>query len=117
MPGSVEVSDLDPSVTDQIPVMQDPAGSFIDVEQLSYYVWVNAEKSPAYRKKTLYLFLAEGVDEMLAIRSDVPAAASASAMAPVRLPVLLEDLRATMAQWLGVPVPGGSGRPILPLVS
>jgi hypothetical protein len=106
-----------PRRSDQIPITRDPAGSFIDVEQLSYYVWVNAEKSPAYRKKTLYLFLAEGVDEMLAIRSDVPAAASASAMAPVRLPVLLEDVRATMAQWLGVPVPGGSGRPILPLVS
>jgi hypothetical protein len=54
--------------SDQIPVAQDPVGSFIDVEQLSYYVWLNAEKNPAYRNKTLYLFLAEGVNEMLAIR-------------------------------------------------
>jgi len=104
-----------PRRSDQIPITQDPVGSFIDVEQLSYYVWVNAEKNPAYRGKTLYLFLAEGVDEMLAIRSDLPAA-TATALAPARLPVL-EDVCATMAQWLGVPVPDGSGRPILPLVS
>ena len=93
-------------------MIEDPAGSFIDVEQLSYYVWLNAEKSPAYRNKTLYLFLAEGVDEMLAIRSDVPAA-TAAGLAPARL----SDVCATMAQWLGVPAPAGSGRPIVPLVS
>src|SRR2546426_12482818 len=96
-----------PRATDHIPVSQDPAGSFIDVEQLSYYVWLNAERSPAYRQKTLYLFLAEGVDEMLAIRSDMPAAA-ASGLAPARL----SDVCATMAHWQGVPVPDPSGRPI-----
>jgi hypothetical protein len=99
-----------PRRSDQIPVTQDPVGSFIDVEQLSYYIWLNAEKNPAYRKKTLYVFLAEGVDEMLAIRSDVPAA-TASGLAPARL----SDVCATMAHWLGVPVP--DGRPIRPLVS
>ena len=83
--------------TDHVPVAQDPAGSFIDVEQLSYYVWVNAEKNPAYRRKTLYLFLAEGVDEMLAIgpgMADKPAAAISA--------VRLSDVCATMALWLGV---------------
>jgi len=98
-----------PRATDHIPVSQDPAGSFIDVEQLSYYVWLNAERSPAYREKTLYLFLAEGVDEMLAIRSGMPAAASPP---PARLP----DVCATMAHWLGVPVPDPSGQPIERLV-
>jgi hypothetical protein len=97
---------------DHIPTAQDPIGSFIDVEQLSYYVWLNAEKNPAYRKKTLYLFLAEGVNEMLAIRSDGPAA-TASRIAPARL----SDVCATMAHWLGVSVPGQSGRPIEPLLS
>jgi hypothetical protein len=96
-----------PRPSDQIPVAQDPAGSFVDVEQLSYYVWLNAEKSPAYRKRTLYLFLAEGVDEMLAIRSDAPATAR-SGLTRARL----SDVRATMAQWLGVSVPSGAGRPI-----
>jgi hypothetical protein len=96
-----------PRASDHIPVTQDPAGSFIDAEQLSYYIWLNAEKNPAYRTRTLYLFLAEGVDEMLAIRSDMPAATTSSA-APARL----SDVCATMAQWLGVPAPAGSGRPI-----
>ena len=96
-----------PRPTDQIPIAQDPAGSFIDVEQLSYYVWLNAEKNPAYRKKTLYLFLAEGADEMLAIRSDAP-----GAVAPRATPARLSDVHATMVQWLGVPVPNGTGRPI-----
>jgi hypothetical protein len=101
-----------PRASDQIPMIQDPVGSFIDVEQLSYYVWLNAEKSPAYRKKTLYLFLAEGVDEMLAIRSDVPIATT-SGLAPSRL----SDVCATMADWLGVPVPESPGKPIVPLIA
>ncbi|HEX6639771.1 MAG TPA: hypothetical protein VF215_01595, partial [Thermoanaerobaculia bacterium] len=65
-----------PRATDQIPEIEDPTGSFVDVEQLSYYVWLNAEKTPAYRNRTLYLFLAEGVDEMLAVRSDLAGTAS-----------------------------------------
>ena len=101
-----------PRASDHLPIVQDPVGSFIDVEQLSYYVWLNAEKSPAYRGKTLYLFLAEGVEEMLAIRSDMPPAAI-SQLPPAMLP----DVCATMAKWLGVSVPGQSGRPIGPLVS
>src|SRR6185503_14149094 len=100
-----------PRPSDQIPLIEDPLGSFIDVEQLSYYVWLNAEKSPAYRRKTLYLFLAEGVEEMLAIRSDAPPAKAAE---PV--PARLTDVCATMAQWLGVPVADRSGRPIVGLV-
>jgi hypothetical protein len=96
-----------PRASDQIPLIEDPVGSFVDVEQLTYYVWLNAEKSPAYRKKTLYVFLAEGVDEMLAIRSDAPAAS------PTPLsPVTLKDVGATMARWLGLPPEAVPGRPI-----
>jgi len=100
-----------PRASDHIPVAPDPGGSFIDVEQLSYYVWLNAEKNPAYRRKTLYVFLAEGVDEMLVIRSDLPGA-KASRLPPARL----SDVCATMAEWLGVPVPNGSGRPIVQIL-
>jgi hypothetical protein len=89
-----------PRSTDQVPTLEDPLGSFVDVEQLSYYVWLNAEKSAAYRKRTLYLFLAEGVDEMLAIQPDSSAALSdAAAMS-------LHEVGAAMAQWLGVSPPG-----------
>jgi hypothetical protein len=100
-----------PRPADHLPIVQDPVGSFIDVEQLSYYVWLNAEKTPAYRGRTLYLFLAEGVDEMLAIRSDLPAA-KASGLPPARL----SDVYATMARWMGAPASGPSGRPIDVLV-
>jgi hypothetical protein len=95
-----------PRASDQIPLIEDPVGSFIDAEQLSYYVWLNAEKSPAYRNKTLYLFLAEGIDEMLAIRSDAPSGPSAAS------PASLPDVCATMAHWLGVPLRESWGRPI-----
>ena len=100
-----------PRTSDVIPLIEDPVGSFIDVEQLAYYVWVHAEKSAAYRSRTLYLFLAENVPEMLAIRANLPASAPTAAE-----PVSLADVRATMANWLGIRAPEGSGRPIAPLV-
>lgn len=100
-----------PRPTDQVPILEDPFGSFVDVEQLSYYVWLNAEKSAAYRGKTLYLLLAEGVDEMLAIRSDVSRTREAD------LPeTALAEVAATMAAWLGVSLGASSARPLAPLV-
>jgi hypothetical protein len=86
-----------PRPTDQVPILEDPFGSFVDVEQLSYYVWLNAEKSAAYRGKTLYLLLAEGVDEMLAIRPDA-ARDGAGDLPEATLP----QVAATIAGWLGV---------------
>jgi hypothetical protein len=95
-----------PRATDQIPDIEDPTGSFIDVEQLAYYVWLNAEKSAAYRQRTLHLFLADSVDTMLAIRAG-------DSRAPAVLPeASLADVGATMAVWLGVPPPDAQGRPI-----
>jgi hypothetical protein len=101
-----------PRASDQIPLIEDPVGSFIDVEQLSYYVWLNAEKSPAYRGRTLHLFLAEGIDEMLAIRSDLPAGTGSAAPA-----ARLADVCATMAHWLGLPGGAAPGRAIAAIVS
>lgn len=101
-----------PRTSDQSPLVEDPAGSFIDVEQLSYYVWLNAEKGAAYRNRTLYLFLAEGVDEMLAIRSDAPGIGARAAESAT-----LADVCATMTHWLGVPSRDLPGRPISALVA
>jgi len=99
-----------PRGVDQTPLVEDPAGSFVDVEQLSYYVWLNAEKGAAYRNRTLYLFLAEGVDEMLAIRSDAPGIG-----ARLTDSATLADVSATMATWLGAPSRDIPGRPIASL--
>lgn len=101
-----------PRASDQNPLVEDPVGSFVDVEQLSYYVWLNAEKGPAYRNRTLYLFLAEGVDELLAIRSDTP---GTGARAPES--ATLADVCATMAHWLGVSSRDLPGRPIPSLIA
>jgi hypothetical protein len=110
-----------PRASDQIPLIEDPVGSFIDVEQLSHYVWLNAEKSAAYRQRTLHLLLAEGIDEMLAIRagSDPASGASATAAGPAAGAgerVSVADVGATMAAWLGVPPPDRRGRPIAALL-
>jgi hypothetical protein len=101
-----------PRTSDRIPLVEDPVGSFIDAEQLAYYVWVQAEKSAAYRGKTLYLFLAENHEELLAIRSDLPTPA-----APPSAAVSLADVSATMENWLGLRPSAGSGRPIPGLVA
>lgn len=99
-----------PRPTDQVPILEDPFGSFVDVEQLSYYVWLNAEKGAAYRGKTLYLLLAEGVDEMLAIRPGRPGGAAGD------LPeATLPQVAATMAGWLGVPADPPAAPPIAAL--
>ncbi len=101
-----------PRPTDQIPNLQDPLGSFVDVELLSYYIWLNAEKGPPYRDNTLYLLLAEGVDEMLAVRPS-------SWTKPPASPALatLADVAATVAHHLGVELPGSSGRLIPSLLA
>lgn len=98
-----------PRASDHSPLVEDPAGSFVDVEQLSYYIWLNAEKTAAYRNRTLYLFLAEGTGDMLAIRSDRP-------LTPPPAPVTLADVCATMAHWLDVRLPEPSGVAIASLV-
>jgi hypothetical protein len=94
-----------PRPTDQIPILQDPLGSFIDVELLSYYIWLNAEEVPANRQNTLYLLLADGVDEMMAV---LPA----SRQLPAPRRATLMDVAATMAHRLGVQLPGSPGKPI-----
>lgn len=98
--------------TDQIPILEDPLGSFIDAELLSYYVWLNAEKGPPYRGKTMYLLLAEGVDEMLVVPPE-PRKLASTTVPPATLP----DVAATMARWLGVRLPATSGHPIDSLLS
>ena len=100
-----------PRPTDQVPVLEDPLGSFVDAEQLSYYVWLNAEKSAAYRGKTLYLLLAEGVDEMVAIRSG-----AAGSGADERPAASLAEVAATMRAWLGVSPGASAARPLASLV-
>jgi hypothetical protein len=91
------------------PAVPDPAASFVDVEQLSYYVWLNAEKSAAYRGKTLYLFAAEGHDTLLALRPG----ANPPPATPLQAP--LGAVAPTIAAWLGAPA-AAPGAPIAALL-
>ena len=42
-------------------------GSYVDLEVFYQYIWQEAAKYVEYRSNTAYLFLAEGMDEMLVI--------------------------------------------------
>jgi hypothetical protein len=103
-----------PRRADKIPLMQDPLGSFVDAELESYYIWLKSSNELPYRGKTLYLLLAEGVDQMLAVPPSSP-----SKVANLSLPnrVSLSDVNATMAAWLGLKTGSLAGRPIPTLLS
>ena len=98
-----------PRSSDQIPVLEDPLGSFIDVEILSYYIWLKSKDSLPYRGQTLYLLLAEGVGEMIAL---LPPERAKGQDVPKPPQATLSDVTATMAHWLGVKLAGISSRPI-----
>ncbi len=98
-----------PRPTDMIPILQDPLGSFVDVEVLSYYIWLKSSPSLPYREKTTYMLLAEGVDEMAAI---LPGGPEGSGKPLSSQPVTLADVAATMAVWLGANFEASPGRPI-----
>lgn len=103
-----------PRPTDQIPMMQDPLGSFVDTELLSYYIWIKSGESLPFRGKTMYLLLAEGVNQMIAIP---PGGVSRLAGAASLKAATLADVAVTMARWLGAEIPSSTGRPIHPLLA
>lgn len=103
-----------PRPTDQIPIMQDPLGSFVDVELLSYYIWIKSGESLPYRGKTLYLLLAEGVNQMIAIPPGGPPSQGTFTLPQA---ASLPDVAATMAQWLGARLPDSPGRPLPTLLA
>ena len=50
-----------------IPTQMDTLGSHVDLEVFHDYIWQEFEKYAEYRRNTAYLFLGEGMDEMLVI--------------------------------------------------
>lgn len=102
-----------PRPADKIPWMLDPWGSFVDVELLSYYIWLKSQELIPYRDRTLYVLLADGVEEMLVAGPAKPSAIQNVSWGKVTLP----DVAATMAEWMGVSIPGSTGKAIAPLLS
>jgi hypothetical protein len=50
-----------------IPTQMDMLGSYVDLEILYQYIWQQFENYPEYRGKTVYLFVGDGLDQMLVV--------------------------------------------------
>lgn len=57
----------DPESSTPIPSQMDTLGSYVDLEVFYQYIWQEFEKYAEYRRNTAYLFIAEGMDEMMVI--------------------------------------------------
>ena len=79
-----------------IPSQMDTLGSYVDLEIFYQYIWQEFEKYAEYRNNTAYLFVGDGMEEMMVIAPpDFPAAA---AHRPVKLPVVFHHLK----DWLSI---------------
>jgi hypothetical protein len=82
--------------TTPVPTQVDSLGSYVDLEILNHYVWMEFEKYPEYQKNTVYYFVGEGMDEMLLLSpADFPLLKASS-------PVPLSGLFTMAREWLQV---------------
>lgn len=79
-----------------IPTQMDTLGTYVDLEVLSHYVWLECEKYVEYRRNTVYLFVAEGMDELLAL------APPDFFMTRAGDPKTLEEVFAWAGNWIGL---------------
>jgi hypothetical protein len=80
--------------TTPVPTQMDTLGSYVDLEVLTHYVWMEFEKYPEYRRNTVYYFMGEGLDEMLLLAPpDFPLLSANS-------PIALSELFAQAKDWL-----------------
>jgi hypothetical protein len=76
----------DQESSNPVPSQMDALGSYVDLEVLLHYVWMEFEKYPEFRRNTVYYFLGEGMDEMLVLApSDFPLLTAQSAVPLSRL--------------------------------
>jgi len=86
----------DQDISNPIPTQMDTLGTYVDLEIFDQYIWQECEKYAEYRHNTAYLFVGEGMDEMLAIAPpDFPLLAAAP---PVKLPQVFS----TMKDWMNL---------------
>ncbi len=57
----------DQETASPIPTQMDSLGSYVDLEVFNYYLWLEFEKYAEYRRNTVFLFVGEGMDELLII--------------------------------------------------
>jgi len=86
----------DQEASNPIPSQMDTLGSYVDLEVFYQYVWQEFEKYAEYRNNTAYLFVGDGMEEMLAIApADFPLMTAAG---PVKLPAVFGHLK----DWLSI---------------
>ena len=86
----------DQDATNPIPSQMDSLGSYVDLEIFYQYIWQEFEKYAEYRANTAYLFVGDGMEEMMVIAP--PDFSLLSAAAPQKPQQVFEHLRA----WLNV---------------
>jgi len=57
----------DQQAVNPIPTQMDPLGSYVDMEVFYQYIWQEFEKYAEYKRNTAYLFLGQGLEELLVI--------------------------------------------------
>jgi hypothetical protein len=86
----------DQDATNPIPSQMDTLGSYVDLEIFYQYIWQEFQKYAEYRANTAYLFVGDGMEEMLAVAPpDFPLLA---APGPLPLPAVFGHLK----DWLDV---------------
>ncbi len=86
----------DQAESNPIPTQTDTLGTYVDLEVFYQYILQEFEKYAEYRRNTVYLFVGEGMDELLAIGpADFPLL---QASASLTLPTVHADC----AKWLGL---------------
>jgi len=86
----------DQDTTNPIPTQMDTLGTYVDLEIFYQYIWQEFEKYAEYRRNTAYLFVGEGMDELLAIAPpDFPLPAATK-------PTKLAEVFASMKDWMNL---------------
>lgn len=79
-----------------VATQKDVLGTYVDLEVFYQYVWQEFEKYAEYRHNTAYLFVGDGMDEMLVIAPpDFPLLAARDAVKP-------ERVSAVCKEWMGL---------------
>jgi len=74
----------------------DTLGTYVDLEIFYQYIWQEFEKYAEYRRNTAYLFVGEGMDELLAIAPpDFPLLAATK-------PAKLAQVFTSMKDWINL---------------
>lgn len=81
-----------------VPTQADVLGSYVDLELLYQYIWQEFGKYPEYRGNTTFLFVGDGLEEMLVIAPADYQLPAATATKPVPLATVFQ----TTKDWLGV---------------